>query len=57
MNMIFETGEVPKGFRKTLIKPLCKNGDESECFNYLGLSLVAIGSKSLSNIYLTNTLK
>ena len=31
MNMIFEKEEVPKVFRKTLIKPLCKKGDKSEC--------------------------
>jgi len=29
MNMIFEKGEVPNDFRKTLIKPLYKKGDES----------------------------
>ena len=31
MNMIFEIGKIPSGFRKTLIKPLYKKGDESEC--------------------------
>ena len=34
MNMIFEKGEVPNDFRKTLIKPLYKKGDKSECRNY-----------------------
>ena len=29
MNMIFEKGEVPNDFRKTLIKPLYKKGDKS----------------------------
>ena len=35
MNMIFEKGEVPSDVKKTLIKPLFKKGDTSECGNYL----------------------
>ena len=34
MNTIFEKVEVPSDFRKTLIKPLCKKGNKSECGNY-----------------------
>ena len=52
MNMIFEKGEVPNDFRKTLIKPLYKKGDKSECRNYRGISLVSVGSKLLSNMIL-----
>ena len=52
MNMIFEQGEVPNDFRKTLIKPLYKKGDKSECRNYRGISLVSVGSKLLSNMIL-----
>ena len=52
MNMIFEKGEVPNYFRKTLIKPLYKKGDKSECRNYRGISLVSVGSKLLSNMIL-----
>ena len=52
MNMIFEKGEVPNDFRKTLIKPLYKKGDKSECGNYRGISLVSVGSKLLSNMIL-----
>ena len=33
MNMIFEKGEVPNDFRNTLLKPLYKIGDKSECHN------------------------
>ena len=44
MNMIFE--------KKTLIKPLYKKGDKSECRNYRGISLVSVGSKLLSNMIL-----
>ena len=29
VNKIFETGEVPNDFRKTLVKPLYKKGDKS----------------------------
>ena len=39
-SMIFEKGEVPNDFRKTLIKPLYKNGDKSEYRNNRGISLV-----------------
>jgi hypothetical protein len=52
MNMIFEQGEVPNDFRKTLIKPLYKKGDKSECGNYRGISLVSVASKLLSNMIL-----
>ena len=48
--MIFEKAEVPNNFRKTLIKPLRKKGDRSECLNYRGISLVSVSSKLLSNI-------
>ena len=50
MNGIFEKGEVPNDFRKTLTKPLYKKGDKSECCSCRGISLVHIGSKLLSNM-------
>ena len=52
MNMIFEKGEVSNDFKKTLIKPLPKKGDKSDCHNYRGISLVSVGSKLLSNMIL-----
>ena len=52
MNMIFEIGEVSNDFKKTLIKPLYKKGDKSECRNYRGIGLVSVGSKLLSNMIL-----
>ena len=52
VNMIFEKGEVPNGLRKTLIKPLYKKGDKSECGNCRGISLVTLGNKLLSNMIL-----
>ena len=45
-------GEVPNDFRKTLIKPLYKKGDKSECCNYWGISLFSVGSILLSNMIL-----
>ena len=44
--------EVSKDFRKTFIQPLYKKGDKSECGNYLGISLVFVGKKLLSNMIL-----
>ena len=52
MNMIFEKGKVPNDFKKTLIKPMHKKSDKSECRNYRGISLVSVGSKLLSNMIL-----
>ena len=40
MKLIFEKGEVPNDFRKTLIKPLYKKGVKSECRDYRGISLI-----------------
>ena len=51
MNMIFENGE-PHDFKKTLIKPLFKKSDKSECRSYRGNSLVSVGSKLLNNMIL-----
>ena len=45
MNKTSEKGEVPSDFRKTLIKPLYKKNDKSECGYYRGISLVSLGSK------------
>ena len=52
MNMVFEKGEVPNDFRETLIKPLYKKGDKSECGNCRGISLVSEGKRLLSNAIL-----
>ena len=51
MNMKFE-GEVPNDFKKTLIKPLYKKGNKSECHNYRGIGGVSVGSKLFSNMIL-----
>ena len=37
---------------KSLIKPMLKKGDKSECRNYRGISLVSVGSKLLSKMIL-----
>ena len=50
MNMVFEKGEVPNNFWKTLIKPLYKKGDKSECRNCRGI--VSVGGKLLNNLML-----
>ena len=47
MNMIFEKGEVPNDFVKTLIKPLYKKDDKSESLNNRGICLVSVGSMML----------
>ena len=52
MNMIFEKEEVLNDFTKTLIKPLYKKDDKSECGIYRGNSLVSVGSELLLNMIL-----
>ena len=52
ISMVFGKGEVPNDFRKTLIKPLFKKGDKSECGNYRGINRVSVGSKLPSNMKL-----
>ena len=43
MNMILEKGDEPSDFRKTLIKPLYKKCNKSECGRYRVISLVSVG--------------
>ena len=50
--MTFEQGEVPSDFTRTLIKSLYKRGGKSECGNYIGISLVSVGSKLFRMIIL-----
>ncbi|XP_065565861.1 uncharacterized protein LOC136030718 [Artemia franciscana] len=52
LNMIFEAGEVPRDFRKILIKPLYKKGFKNERDNYRGISLISVGTKLLSMMIL-----
>jgi len=54
MTMIFQKKEVPSNFWKTLIKPLYKKHDKSECDNHWGISQVSVGSKLLSSMMLFN---
>ena len=43
MNMILEKRDEPSDFRKTLIKPLYKKRNKSECGRYRVISLVSVG--------------
>lgn len=52
INRIFLEGEVPEDFRRTLITPVYKKGDKTECLNYRGISLISIGSKVLGMMIL-----
>ena len=52
MNMIFEKGKYLNDFKKTLIKPLYKKVDKSECCIYRGISLVSVGGELLRNMIL-----
>ena len=53
MNMILKIGKYLAILEKSPIKPLYKKGDESECGNCRGISLVSLGSKLLSNMVLS----
>ena len=41
---------MPTNFRKTLIQPLYKKGDESDRSNYRGVSLISVDIKLLSKM-------
>nr|CAH8854433.1 unnamed protein product [Trichobilharzia regenti] len=50
LGSVWESEEVPSGWCKSLIIPICKEGDKSSCDNHRGISLTNIVSKVLGSI-------
>jgi len=45
--------ELPKEWKESIILPIYKKGDETECNNFRGISLLSTSYKILSNILLS----
>ena len=50
LGKIWESGEIPKDWCKSIIVPIFKKGTKSLCDNHRGISLVSIASKILTGI-------
>jgi len=51
-NKIFESGEVPKSFKKSIVYPLHKKGDANNVSNYRGISFMDSISKVFTGVIL-----
>ena len=50
INSIWNKEELPEQWKESVIVPVYKNGDKTDCSNYRGLSLLTATYKILSNI-------
>ena len=52
INSIWNKEELPEEWKQSIIVPIYKNGDKTDCRNYRGISLLSTTYKILSNILL-----
>jgi hypothetical protein len=52
INCIWNKEELPEQWKESIIVPIYKKGDKTDCNNYLGISLLSTSYKILSNILL-----
>jgi hypothetical protein len=52
-NCIWNKEELPEQWKESIIVPIYKKGDETDCSNYQGISLLSTSYKILSNILLS----
>jgi hypothetical protein len=52
INSTWSTEELPDQWKESLIVPMLKNGNKSDCSNYRGISLLSTSYRILSNILL-----
>ena len=50
---VWNKEEVPDECKQSIIVPICKKGDKTDCVNYRGTSLVSTTYRILSNILLS----
>jgi hypothetical protein len=50
---IWNKEELPEEWKESVIVPICKKGDKTDCSNYRGISLLSTTYKILSNILLS----
>jgi hypothetical protein len=52
-NSVWNKEEFPVQWKKSIIVPIHKKGDKTDCNNYRGISLLSTSFKILSNILLS----
>jgi retron-type reverse transcriptase len=53
IKLIWNKEEMPYQWKESIVVPIHKNGDKTDCSNYRGISLMATSYKILSNILLS----
>jgi hypothetical protein len=53
INSVWNKGELPDQWKESIIVPVHKKGDKTDCNNYHGISLLSTSYKILSNILLS----
>jgi hypothetical protein len=53
INSIWNEEELPDQWKESIIVPIYKKGDKTDCRNYCGISLLLTSYKMLSNILLS----
>jgi hypothetical protein len=53
INSIWSKEELPDQWKESIIVPICKKSDQTDCSNYQGISLISTSYKMLSNVLLS----
>jgi hypothetical protein len=53
INSVWNKGELPEKWKESIVVPIYKKGDKTDCSNYRGISLLSNTYKILSNILLS----
>jgi len=53
INSIWNKEELPEEWKESIIVPICKKGNETDCGKYRGTSYLSIMNKTLSSILLS----
>ena len=53
LNFLWNKEELPEEWKESIIVPICKKDNETDCSNYRGISLLPTTYKILSNILLS----
>jgi hypothetical protein len=53
INSVWNKEELPEQWKESIVAPVYKKGDKTDCSNYRGISLLSTTHKILSNILLS----